>query len=479
MSTKSKKRKESPSVSAVLPNEAGVTPIDAAITDPKLTRFKKPLKEAGYYTAERICSMSAKELIGVRGLSEETASKIYDIAKSICHTEYACSGWDLHQLQKSGWNADDVNEEFTDADKARFKSQRQFHIKTGCDQVDNALNGGFSSKEVNEIYGPAACGKSQFCDQLAANASTANFCGKPGRVMFVDTERTSYMLRYLRMCDRMKVDLRTTLKNMDFRRPLTSDQQFADDLLDVHRFIDKQQSEGIPYAAVIVDSFIKPFRIFQGRGELAPRQQAIAKCLDILMRIAVSENVVVLITNHVIANPDQGGLNKYAVKYVPAGGHVIGHTVTNRFSVRKGGNHRWVLKMEDVPHLDNIEIAFAITESGVHDESYDPREDKNIEHFNQKYESSIPQPIVVEYKGKRKTKGDVEENDDVAVSSSSSSSVTTTTTAAEPVIDADVPEEEMKLAVDTATVDDDMSTILDQKAEPKPRKRGRHAEDDI
>ncbi len=62
--------------------------------------------------------------------------------------------------------------------------------------------------------------------------------------------------------------------------------------------------ESGPFSLLIVDSVIALFRNeFSGRGDLAERQQKLAKHLSSLMRLATEYNVAVVIINQCMADP--------------------------------------------------------------------------------------------------------------------------------------------------------------------------------
>ena len=87
---------------------------------------------------------------------------------------------------------------------------------------------------------------------------------------------------------------------------------------------------------VIVDSVTSLFRIdFQGRGELADRQQKLNQFMGLLTRMSEETNVAVYITNQVTADPGAAAMFVADPKK-PIGGHVIAHASTTRLSLRKG-----------------------------------------------------------------------------------------------------------------------------------------------
>ena len=59
-----------------------------------------------------------------------------------------------------------------------------------------------------------------------------------------------------------------------------------------------------PFSCVIIDSVMSLFRTeFCGRGELAERQQTLAKHLSQLHRLATEHNVAVIMINQCMADP--------------------------------------------------------------------------------------------------------------------------------------------------------------------------------
>lgn len=120
------------------------------------------------------------------------------------------------------------------------------------------------------------------------------------------------------------------------------------------------------YALVVVDSATALYRTdFSGRGELAERQQKLAKFLRLLHRLADEYGVAVVITNQVVANPDGSMFVKDNTK--PIGGNIIAHASTTRIKLRKGRGENRVAKIVDSPTLPESEAQFSIQENGVND----------------------------------------------------------------------------------------------------------------
>lgn len=93
----------------------------------------------------------------------------------------------------------------------------------------------------------------------------------------------------------------------------------------------------------IVDSVIALFRVeYNGRGELAGRQQKLAQMLSRLLKIAEEFNVAAYMTNQVASKKH-------------AGGHVLGHATTIRLMFTNGKGEQWVCKVFKAPDLPRAE----------------------------------------------------------------------------------------------------------------------------
>ena len=115
-----------------------------------------------------------------------------------------------------------------------------------------------------------------------------------------------------------------------------------------------------------MDSLTHNFRTeYSGRGELAIRQQTLAKLLRRLQKIADEFGVAVVITNQVVAKVDSagfGGDNK-----MPIGGHILAHASTTRLYLKKGRGEQRIAKIYDSPYLAEAQATFIVSEGGVDD----------------------------------------------------------------------------------------------------------------
>mmetsp|Transcript_12121 Transcript_12121/g.50328 ORF Transcript_12121/g.50328 Transcript_12121/m.50328 type:complete len:129 (+) Transcript_12121:915-1301(+) len=121
------------------------------------------------------------------------------------------------------------------------------------------------------------------------------------------------------------------------------------------------------YALIVVDSATALYRTdYIGRGELASRQQHMAKFLRSLQKICDEFGVAAVITNQVVAQVD-GGAMFVADPKKPIGGNIIAHASQTRLYLRKGRGENRICKIYDSPSLPEAEATFAIGEDGIID----------------------------------------------------------------------------------------------------------------
>ncbi|MBS7609647.1 DNA repair and recombination protein RadA, partial [Candidatus Bathyarchaeota archaeon] len=150
------------------------------------------------------------------------------------------------------------------------------------------------------------------------------------------------------------------LRNIIYARAYNSDHQ----MLLVDRCLELVQKEGI--RLIVVDSIVSHFRgEYLGRDTLAGRQQRLNLHIHKLLRLAEAFNLVVVVTNQVLANPQAffGDPNR------PAGGNILAHASTHRIYLRKCKANVRHATIIDSPSLPSNEepVAFLITTKGIED----------------------------------------------------------------------------------------------------------------
>lgn len=204
----------------------------------------------------------------------------------------------------------------------RNKDRKRF--TTNSLEIDNFFGGGgFESRAVTEIYGAFGSGKSQICF-----SSTVSAAAMGRKVLYIDTENTYSPERIEEIAELKGYDTDKVHNNIMVLKPATVSMftLFIDHL---EEYVSKNQFE-----LIIVDSIIALHKSeYFGRGALAPRQQGLTSIMSKLLRVAEFYDVGVIITNHIIANPDP---------YTPgteiaAGGNSIAHFSTHRIYLQKKG----------------------------------------------------------------------------------------------------------------------------------------------
>ncbi|GAX75141.1 hypothetical protein CEUSTIGMA_g2585.t1 [Chlamydomonas eustigma] len=204
---------------------------------------------------------------------------------------------------------------------------------------------------------------------MPSHHASSSSGGAQGKVAFIDTEGTFRPERIRAIAERFEMDADAVLDNIVVARAYTHEHQ-----LDLLVSVAALMAED-PFKLLIVDSIMANFRNdFQGRGELADRQQRLGCLLakikkeniisSPLRQISEEFNVAVLLTNQVMSDPGGGAMFVSDPKK-PVGGHVLAHASTTRISLRKGKAEQRVAKIVQSPNLAEAEASFAISNEGI------------------------------------------------------------------------------------------------------------------
>jgi len=236
-----------------------------------------------------------------------------------------------------------------------------FYITTGSKNFDNLLGGkGVESRAITEAYGAYGSSKTQLALMLAVNVQLpVEQGGVSGKAVFIDTEGTFRPVRIRQIAEGMGANPEKVLKNIFVARAFNSDHQML--LLEK---VSEMVKSGEPIKLVVIDSLTAHFRAeFSGRGQLADRQQKLNRYMHDLMRIAETNNLVVYVTNQVMANPAQ----LFGDPTTAIGGNIVGHSSTFRLYLRRGKQGSRVAKLVDSPNLPDDECVYFVTEKGISD----------------------------------------------------------------------------------------------------------------
>jgi len=232
-------------------------------------------------------------------------------------------------------------------------------LTTGSKQLDDLLGGGLETQAITEFFGAFGSGKTQLAHQLAVNVGfPVEEGGLEGHTVMIDTENTFRPERIAQIAKGADLNPEDVLKTIHVARAYNSSHQ----ILLAEKAI--EMSTEIPIKLIVVDSLTSHFRSeFLGRGALAERQQLLNKHMRTLLKAAEIHNVVVMVTNQVMAKPD----TFFGDPTVPIGGHIVGHNSTFRVYLRKSKGDKRIARLIDSPNLPEGEAVFTVTEPGIGD----------------------------------------------------------------------------------------------------------------
>ncbi|KAH8604308.1 putative Rad51 recA bacterial DNA recombination protein KaiC [Trypanosoma vivax] len=296
------------------------------------------LRQAGIFTVPGIHMQCRKDLVLIKGLSDAKVDKIIEAARKLSDCGFTNGTAYLHQ---------------------RTKITR---MTTGSAALDQLLGGGVESMSITEAFGEFRTGKTQIAHTLCVTCQLPlSMGGGNGKAVYVDTESTFRPERIKPIAERFGLDVDAVLANIIVARAYTHEHQMHLLSMVAAKMAEEQ------FSLLVVDSITALFRVdFSGRGELAERQQKLAKMLSSLIKLAEEYNVAVYITNQVVADP--GGASMFvADPKKPVGGHILAHASTTRLSLRKGRGDQRICKIYDSPSLPETECVFSISEQGIVD----------------------------------------------------------------------------------------------------------------
>jgi len=308
-------------------------------------RTKRKLKSAGIYFLKDLMLFHPLRLAEMLKMTEETANKIYEEALTILE------------------NYNKIEYGFVKISELEEEEKNKVFLHTGSKALDKILNGGWASGEVTELAGEYATGKSQTCYTaigsvfLPPDEGGLNSDDDIG-VAVIDTENTFTLRRMIPIFKRFNIDPKKTEDKIWVARPKNTYHQ----LKAIERLV--QIVKDLNVKLIIVDSLTKLPRVdFTGRGQLYDRQRIIISMVEKLRRLALMYNIIVLVTNQVVAVPDV----VYGRKYEPVGGHVLAHNVDTRLLLSRSSENIRKVRIIDSSWLPPADTKIAITEAGITD----------------------------------------------------------------------------------------------------------------
>lgn len=295
------------------------------------------LEEAGFNTLMSIAVASPAEMIEIAGVTETTARKIINNARS------------------------KLDMGFETGIEALEKREKVIKITTNSKALDALFGGGIETNAITECYGQFGSGKSSLAHQLAVNVQLPkDKGGAEGIVVWMDTESTFRPERIKQIAENNGLDANQILSGIRVVRCFNSDHQ----MLVAEKIEDLIKNDKLPVKLIIVDSLMSLFRSdFSGRGQLSDRQQKLNKHMHTLLKLANNYSVAVYVTNQVMANPAVF----FGDPTTAIGGHIVGHNSTYRVYLRRGKKDTRVAKMVDAPQIGEVEAIFKVSDKGIVD----------------------------------------------------------------------------------------------------------------
>jgi DNA repair protein RadA len=294
------------------------------------------LREAGYLDVMSIAVAPESALAEAADIGVATAKKIIQAARD---------------------EADIGN--FETGDVVFERRGKMKKLTTSSKQLDDLLGGGLETQAITEFFGAFGSGKTQLAFQLAVTVGLPEEeGGLQGQSIIIDTENTFRPDRIAQIAKGMDLDPGEVLKTIHVARAYNSSHQ----ILLAEKAI--EMSTTMPIKLLVVDSLTSHFRSeFLGRGALAERQQLLNKHMRTLLKAAEIHNIVVMVTNQVMAKPD----TFFGDPTVPIGGHIVGHNSTFRVYLRKSKGDKRIARLIDSPNLPEGEAVFTVQEKGIGD----------------------------------------------------------------------------------------------------------------
>jgi DNA repair protein RadA len=303
------------------------------------------LRELGYHTVESLAMATIRELEPV-GVSEKKAQQVIQAARS------------------------SIGVSFIRADQLLKQRQSVARLTTGSKALDKIVDGGLETQAITEFYGEYGSGKSQVCHQLCVNVQLPiEKGGLNGGVLYIDTENTFRLERIVQMATHLGLDPKEVVKNIIYAEAYTSDHQMfllenADEIIKANNI-----------KLIIIDSLTAHFRSeYIGREMLASRQQRLNKHMHKLTALARAFNAVAVVTNQVMAKPDQF----FGDAIHPIGGNIVGHTSQTRIYLRRASHGPIrIARLVSSPYLPEGEEILKVTEHGIEDVSEEEKATKS------------------------------------------------------------------------------------------------------
>ena len=223
------------------------------------------------------------------------------------------------------------------------------HFVSSGNEVLNELCSGIETDVITTMYGPAGCGKTNFCIMAAVDMINS---GK--KVIYIDTDGSFSIERFKQIVSARGLDPKEILEKMIFFKPVNFAEQKA--------VFDKLR-DGVNdrVGLIIVDSIAMLYRLEIGKSadEVYDINRELGRQLSFLSEISRKQNIPLLVTNQVYSSFEE----KNKVNMV--GGDILRYSSKCLIELKVFKNAKKAILIRHRSFPQNREVLFRITEEGV------------------------------------------------------------------------------------------------------------------
>lgn len=205
---------------------------------------------------------------------------------------------------------------------SKINSNKTEQFSTGSKSLDNLLGGGLEPKTITQLSGQPGSGKTTVCFTSCALLPSHFKC------IYIDTEGSFRKERIVQIAKSRKINV--SLENI-FVSQVSTTRELENCIDGIDEFVQSDPTIKL----IIIDSMTNLYRVeYLGRAKLPQRQQQLMKYMYKLRQLALSKELVVVITNQVYSDHSKSSYQKDT----SVGGYTIDYPCTNILKLSKSGN---------------------------------------------------------------------------------------------------------------------------------------------
>ncbi len=176
-----------------------------------------------------------------------------------------------------------------------MESTSRNKISAGNFELNKWLFGGYDKDIITTIYGPAGCGKTNFCMMVASSIAK-----KGGKVIFIDTEGGFSVERFRQLCKDSE-ESKKALENILLIKPTNFEEQWSA-FSQLLKELKNDKTKKIEL--IVVDGMTMLYRLELAefktdKSKVDDVNSRLARQMRLLSEIARKENIPVIATNQV------------------------------------------------------------------------------------------------------------------------------------------------------------------------------------